>query len=63
MNWSDGLSNAKEASLFLVMANADPSLGYKGITTFLVDGKNPGLKVGKNVQYEYYYIITCSWGA
>lgn len=31
------ISNAKEADLLLVFANADPSAGYKGITAFLVD--------------------------
>jgi len=41
------ITNAKEAGLFIVMANADSSKGYKGITSFLVDKKNPGLKVGK----------------
>ncbi|CAL8076820.1 unnamed protein product [Calicophoron daubneyi] len=39
-------SNSKEAGLFVVMANADPSKGYKGITTFLVPGGSPGLSVG-----------------
>jgi alkylation response protein AidB-like acyl-CoA dehydrogenase len=29
------------------MANVDFSKGYKGITAFLVDRNNPGLKVGK----------------
>ncbi len=29
------------------MANADPTKGYKGITAFLVDRSNPGLRVGK----------------
>jgi len=31
------ISNAKEADVFLVFANVDPSLGYKGITAFLVN--------------------------
>ena len=30
------------------MANIDPSLGYKGITCFIVDRDTPGLVVGKN---------------
>jgi short-chain 2-methylacyl-CoA dehydrogenase len=41
------ISNSKEAGLFIVMANVDFSKGYKGITAFLVDKSNPGLKVGK----------------
>jgi len=31
------ISNAREADILLVFANADPSAGYKGITAFLVD--------------------------
>lgn len=31
------ISNAREAELFLVFANADPSAGYKGISAFLVN--------------------------
>lgn len=42
------ITNAGEASLFLVFATLDPSLGYKGITAFVVDGNDaPGLEVGK----------------
>lgn len=41
------ITNANEAGLFLVFATIDPSLGYKGITCFLVERDNPGLKVGK----------------
>lgn len=40
------ISNAKEASVFLVFANADPSKGYKGITAFMVDANSEGLTVG-----------------
>lgn len=40
-------SNSIEAGLFLIMANADPSKGYKGITAFLVPKNTPGLSVGK----------------
>lgn len=42
------ISNAKEAGLFLIFANADPSKGYKGITAFLVPAGTPGLTVGKS---------------
>jgi butyryl-CoA dehydrogenase/short/branched chain acyl-CoA dehydrogenase len=41
------ITNAAEAGLFLVFATIDPTLGYKGITCFLVERDNPGLRVGK----------------
>ena len=41
------ITNAKEASLFLVFANVNPSAGYKGITAFLVEKGFPGFSVGK----------------
>eukprot|EP01061_Rhynchopus_euleeides_P027258 TRINITY_DN44376_c0_g1_i1.p2 TRINITY_DN44376_c0_g1~~TRINITY_DN44376_c0_g1_i1.p2 ORF type:complete len:427 (+),score=204.08 TRINITY_DN44376_c0_g1_i1:103-1281(+) len=41
------ITNSGEADIFLVMANVDPSKGYKGITCFVVEGTNPGLKVGR----------------
>jgi butyryl-CoA dehydrogenase/short/branched chain acyl-CoA dehydrogenase len=41
------ITNAAEAELFIVMATLDPSLGYKGITSFLVERSFPGLAVGK----------------
>ena len=41
------ITNAEHAGVFLVFANADPSLGYKGITCFAVDGGAPGLTVGR----------------
>lgn len=41
------ITNAGEASLFLVFANVDPAQGYKGITAFMVERDNPGLQVGK----------------
>lgn len=41
------ITNGGEAGLFLVMANVDPSKGYKGITCFLVDRDTPGFSVGK----------------
>jgi len=41
------ITNAAEAGLFLVFANADPAEGYRGITAFLVDCATPGLSVGK----------------
>ena len=41
------ITNGAEAELFIVMANLDPSKGYKGITSFLVEKTFPGFKVGK----------------
>ncbi len=41
------ITNAAEAGLFLVFATVDASLGYKGITCFLVDRESEGLSVGK----------------
>ncbi|KAH7699137.1 ACDH-1 protein [Aphelenchoides avenae] len=41
------ITNAGHANFFLVMANVDPSKGYRGITSFLVDANAPGLSVGK----------------
>jgi short/branched chain acyl-CoA dehydrogenase len=41
------ITNAEWAGVFLVMANVDPSAGYKGITCFVVDRDTPGLTIGK----------------
>ncbi|XP_036121876.1 short/branched chain specific acyl-CoA dehydrogenase, mitochondrial [Molossus molossus] len=41
------ITSAREAELFLVMANVDPSAGYKGITCFIVDRDAEGFHVGK----------------
>ncbi|MDI3287238.1 acyl-CoA dehydrogenase [Polyangium sp. 15x6] len=41
------ITNANESSLFLVLANVDPSKGYRGITAFLVERSFPGFSVGK----------------
>ena len=41
------VTNAMEAELFIVMATLDPSKGYKGITSFLVERTFPGLTIGK----------------
>lgn len=41
------ISNSDLAKFFVVMANAKPEAGYKGITCFAVDGDSPGLTVGK----------------
>jgi butyryl-CoA dehydrogenase/short/branched chain acyl-CoA dehydrogenase len=41
------ITNALEAGLFLVFANLNPELGYKGITCFIVERDRPGLQVGR----------------
>jgi alkylation response protein AidB-like acyl-CoA dehydrogenase len=41
------ITNAKEAGLFIVFATIDPTLGYKGITAFLVEKGAPGFTLGK----------------
>ncbi|MEP7363505.1 MAG: acyl-CoA dehydrogenase [Acidobacteriota bacterium] len=41
------ITNAAEAGLFLVFANADPAQGYKGITCFVVERETPGFQVGR----------------
>lgn len=40
------ITNGAESSIFLVMANLNPALGYKGITSFIVERDFPGFKVG-----------------
>ncbi|HET7434663.1 MAG TPA: acyl-CoA dehydrogenase [Thermoanaerobaculia bacterium] len=41
------ITNAAEAGVFIVFANANPSAGYKGITAFLIERDFPGFSVGK----------------
>jgi alkylation response protein AidB-like acyl-CoA dehydrogenase len=41
------ITNANEADLFIVFANANPEAGYRGITAFLVERGAPGFTVGK----------------
>ena len=41
------ITNAAEAGFFVLFANANPSLGYKGVTAFLVERDFPGFQVGK----------------
>src|SRR5215212_7851926 len=41
------ITNAAEAGLFIVFANANPDAGYKGITAFLIERDFPGFSVGK----------------
>jgi short-chain 2-methylacyl-CoA dehydrogenase len=41
------ITNAAEAGLFLVMANANPEAGYRGITTFILPRDTSGFSIGK----------------
>ena len=40
------ISNAQQAGVFLVFANANPDSGYKGITAFMVDAETEGITLG-----------------
>ncbi|HXH05175.1 MAG TPA: acyl-CoA dehydrogenase [Vicinamibacterales bacterium] len=41
------ITNAAEADVFLVFANANPEAGYRGITAFIVERGTPGFTVGR----------------
>jgi butyryl-CoA dehydrogenase/short/branched chain acyl-CoA dehydrogenase len=41
------ITNASEAGLYLLFANARPEDGYRGITAFLIERGFPGFQVGK----------------
>jgi len=41
------ITNGAEAQLYIVFANANPEVGYRGITAFLVERSFPGFAVGK----------------
>jgi butyryl-CoA dehydrogenase/short/branched chain acyl-CoA dehydrogenase len=41
------ITNAAEAGIFIVFANANPDAGYKGITAFIIERDFPGFEVGK----------------
>lgn len=41
------ISNADEASLFVLFATVDPAAGYRGITAFLIQRDFPGFSVGR----------------
>jgi len=41
------ITNAKEAGLFLLFANANPEAGHRGITAFLIERDFPGFQVGR----------------
>jgi short/branched chain acyl-CoA dehydrogenase len=41
------ITNAAEAGLFLLFANAKPEAGHRGITCFLIERDSPGFAVGR----------------
>ncbi|MBV9081905.1 MAG: acyl-CoA dehydrogenase [Acidobacteriaceae bacterium] len=41
------ITNAAEAELFLIFATIDPSAGYRGITSFIVERNTPGFQIGR----------------
>jgi alkylation response protein AidB-like acyl-CoA dehydrogenase len=41
------ITNAQEADIFVVFANADPQAGYKGITAFILERGMPGFTVAR----------------
>ena len=41
------ITSAAEAEIFIVFANVNPELGYKGITAFIVERDSGGFSVGK----------------
>jgi short-chain 2-methylacyl-CoA dehydrogenase len=41
------ITNAAEAGIFIVFANANPDAGYKGINAFIVERDFPGFTIGK----------------
>jgi len=41
------ITNAAEANVFIVFANINPELGYRGITAFIVEKDMPGFSLGK----------------
>jgi butyryl-CoA dehydrogenase/short/branched chain acyl-CoA dehydrogenase len=41
------ITNAAEAGIFIIFANANPDVGYKGITAFIIERDFPGFSVGK----------------
>ncbi len=41
------ITNGGFADVYLVVATVDPSKGYKGLATFIVERNRPGVSVGK----------------
>ena len=43
------VTNAPMADMFVIFANTDKASGFLGITAFLIDKDNPGLRVGREI--------------
>jgi acyl-CoA dehydrogenase len=43
------ITNAQQASFFVVFAKTDPEAGHRGLSTFLVDLELPGVEVSKKL--------------
>ena len=58
------ISSAREASVFLVFANAAPNNRYRSITAFVVDANSPGLVVGKpeDTCQCFVVVVACTQG-
>ena len=41
------ITNGAEAGIYVLFANTDPGIGYKGITAFVVEREMPGFAVGR----------------
>jgi alkylation response protein AidB-like acyl-CoA dehydrogenase len=41
------ITNGAEAGIYVLFANTDPGIGYKGITAFIVEREMPGFAVGR----------------
>ena len=41
------ITNAKEADIFIIFANANPDAGHRGITAFILERNTPGFSIGK----------------
>ena len=41
------ITNAKEADVFIIFANANPDAGHRGITAFILERNTPGFSIGK----------------
>ncbi|MFJ9818655.1 acyl-CoA dehydrogenase family protein [Streptomyces sp. NPDC101151] len=54
------ITNAPEADLFLVYANLDSRLGFTGVTTFLVERGQPGVRV--EAEQRKMGLNSCHWG-
>ncbi|NUP52041.1 MAG: acyl-CoA dehydrogenase family protein [Catenulispora sp.] len=54
------VTNAPEADVFVVYATVNPALGFTGVTAFLVERDNPGLRVEPELRKAG--LESCPWG-